>query len=49
MVEMKDLPEEKEMFKERLEALVTKDESATDFEPARETKMGDDVLVHVQL
>ena len=46
---MKDLPEESEMFKERLATLETKDETTDPFVPARETKMGEDYLVRVEL
>jgi hypothetical protein len=48
---VKDLPEESNMFKERLEFEETKDESDDPFDPAKiaEPTKPEDVLIHVEL
>jgi hypothetical protein len=48
---VKDLPEEPNMFKEKLESETTKDESNEIFIPAKlaEPTSPEDVLIHVEL
>lgn len=46
---MTDIPELDNMWKEKLELEKTDDQSDDPFIPAKETKMGENVLIHIDL